>query len=80
MKVLLPIVVLLCVLVFVLGLTWPRKSRSVQFRVAKKSRKLERKLRRKDGKLPDWSAKSLEMAREATNKSARAGRKLRGEE
>src|SRR4051812_20572998 len=73
---------LTCVVLFVLGVFAPKRSVRAQRWVSTKLRKAERNADESAGKAGDAARTSLEKTRGATNKSARAGRKVhrRGEE
>jgi hypothetical protein len=76
-KLLLPLVIIGVLGLFVLDVISRRRSRALQGRIDDESQRAERELRNKDRRLGDWSAKSLEWARKATDASARAGRSLK---
>ena len=75
MRILLVLLVLFCIVIFVVGVFSPRRSRKVQRWYDRLLRKGERKGDRKAGKLGDMTEASIRGARKAGDASARAGRK-----
>jgi hypothetical protein len=71
--------VVLAIVLFVLGLIWPRASHKVQRPFDEAARKAEGKGRAKAGKAGDVSAASLKTVRRAVDKSADAGRSIHNE-
>jgi hypothetical protein len=68
---------LMCIALFIAGLVAPRRSRRLQGRVNRTLRRGERKADRSASRVGNWTRDSLETARHAGDKSARAGRKSR---
>lgn len=66
-----------CVVLFVIGLVAPKRSRKVQRAVDRKLDTLQGESARAPGRLATWLAKPFGKSEKATNKSARAGRKTR---
>lgn len=66
-----------CVVLFVIGLVAPRRSRKAQRVVLKKLEMLQGEAGRAPGRIGKWLAKPFGKSEQATNKSARAGRKTR---
>ncbi len=67
-------VAVLCVVLFLVGFVSPRRSRRVQARVGRVSRKGEAKGDRNAGRVGDATRKSLERMRSAADASAEKGR------
>ena len=68
---------LTCIGLFFLGLIAPRKSRRAQAKLDRSLRRGERKSDANAGRVGDWTSKSLQKFRKASDKSAEAGRKSR---
>ena len=66
-----------CVVLFVIGVVAPGRSRKAQRAVSKKLEMLQGEAGRAPGRLGKWLAKPFGKSEKATNKSARAGRKTR---
>ncbi|MDX6487928.1 MAG: hypothetical protein QOK13_543 [Gaiellaceae bacterium] len=66
-----------CVVLFVIGVVAPERSRKAQRAVDKKLDLLEGEAGRAPGRIGKWLAKPFGKSQKATNKSARAGRKTR---
>lgn len=77
MRVLLPLLILGCVVLFVMAVVAPARARRAQRKVAKPMRKAERKTDRNAGKLGDFLRASTKFARKALEKSTDAGRWVR---
>ena len=78
MRILLLLVVLFCIVLFFAGLIAPRRSRRLQRWYDRLLRRGERKGDEKAGKLGDLTEASLRGSRRLGDKSAEAGRALRG--
>jgi hypothetical protein len=78
MRLLLVLGLLLCVVLFLAGLIAPRRSRQLQRRVDRLLRKGERRSGGSHGRVGHWTKRSLKVTRRATDKSADAGRTVRG--
>ena len=78
MKALVIVLILLvvCVVLFILGVFSPRSSKRLQGGVDKLSKKGEGKSDRNVGKAGDMTRDALEKARGAADASARAGRRV----
>lgn len=74
MRLLLPLLVIVCLVVFVVGLVSPRRGRRAQNAVAKPLRKAEGKGDRNAGRLGDFFRATTRLGRRAVEKSGRAGR------
>lgn len=68
------LVVLAVVVLFVLGLVWPRRSRHAQEKVKQASAKGERKSERHAGRLGDAMAWMIDGSRWVSERAAHAGR------
>ena len=77
MRVLLLLIVLVCVVLFVAGIVAPERSKRMQSWVGGKLRRGERGADENAGKLGDMTNTMLEKSRQATDKSATGGRKVR---
>ena len=66
----------LCIVLFVLGVFSPERSRRAQYAVDDLSRKAEDKGAESGGRLGDMTRDALEAARGAADASARAGRRV----
>ena len=73
------VVVVACLVLFLMGVIAPKRSRNAQKTVDRLARKGEVKADRNAGRLGDATQAMLEKSREAADASARAGRRLRGE-
>ena len=67
---------ILCIVLFVLGVFSPERSRRAQRAVDDLSKKAEDKSDRNGGRLGDFTRDALETARGAADASARAGRRV----
>ena len=76
MRILLVLVALFCVVIFVVGVVAPRRSRRLQRWYDRLLRRGERKGDRSGGKFGDLTEKSIRGARRAGDASAKAGRKV----
>lgn len=68
---------LACAVLFALGLVAPGKSRTAQNQVGKRLEEARGELQKAPGRLGKWLTKPFGKSQQATNKSARAGRKTR---
>ena len=74
--VLLVVLLIVCIVLFFVGVFSPRRSRRLQARVDELSEKGEGKGDEKAGRLGDLTSDGLEKARGAADASARAGRRV----
>ncbi len=77
MRILLALVVVFALLLFLVGLVAPRRSKRLQRRLDRKLRRGEDKGDRRAGKLGDWTETAIRWARKISDRSAEWGRKLR---
>jgi hypothetical protein len=66
-----------CAVLFVIGLVAPGRSRKAQRLIDRKLELLRGESTRAPGRLGKWLAKPLGKSEQATNESARAGRRTR---
>ena len=78
MKALLLVVILLivCIVLFIAGVSAPQRSKKMQSKVDKLAKKGENTGDRNAGKLGDITSTALEKSRAAADASARAGREV----
>jgi hypothetical protein len=77
-RVLAPLFVLALIVLFILGVVVPRRSKRVQASLDRRLEKGRQKSDRSAGVLGDWTARLLGFMRRAADKASRAGRRLRG--
>jgi len=70
------VVLVVCIVLFIVGVFAPRRSRRMQQAVDRFSKKGEGKGDRNAGKLGDLTRDALEKSRAAADRSARAGRRV----
>jgi hypothetical protein len=69
--------VLICAILFLAGVFFPRRSRQLQGDVDRVTRKGEEKADRKGGRLGSMTRSALDLVRKAANRSAEKGRQAR---
>ncbi|MDP8956601.1 MAG: hypothetical protein M3N24_06560 [Actinomycetota bacterium] len=71
------VLVVVCIVLFVVGVLRPGRSRRMQDRVDRASMKAERNSDRRAGRFGDVAESSLRVARKTADNSAEAGREAR---
>lgn len=78
MKALLPLLILfvVCMVLFIMGVFWPRRSKRMQQAYGDVSKKAEEKSNNSGGRVGDIAGDALEKGRHAAEGSGRAGRRV----
>ena len=71
---LLPAIVILCIVLFVVALVSPRKSRKMEKEVDRHAARAAAKARKRDNKVAQLTARSFDKTRSVAHGSAKAGR------
>ena len=77
MRLLLPLFLLSLVLLLVIGVVAPRKSKQLQGWIDERLERGQEKSGRSAGRVGNWTAQTLDFTQRATDRTSQAGRKLR---
>ncbi len=77
MRFLLPLFLLSLVLLLVIGVVAPRKSKRLQSWIDERLKRGQEKSDRSAGRIGNWTAKTLAFTQRATDSTSQAGRKIR---
>ena len=77
MRLLVPLVLLSLVVLFVISVVAPRKSKRLQGWIDERLERGQEKGDRSAGRIGNWTAKTLDFTQRAADKTSQAGRRLR---
>ena len=76
MRLLVPLVLLSLILLFVISVAAPRKSKRLQGWIDERLERGQEKGDRSAGRVGNWTAKTLDFTQRAADKTSQAGRRL----